>query len=337
MQNVVHIGLGKTATTTLQRHVFPEFCTLKGFKYNNPKLEELLKKNSQIDLSDREIDIIKDILITGNNFISIESLIDWNPANWEDAAERNLQIFGDSTVIIITLREAFSLITSVYQQKVHEGNVIRPEDFFVDKETYSVLKKSVSNRKLEYYCTDFLCYEELVKFYTIRFSKVICVDMDNIGKFLFLDAISKLDKLEMNSIRKKFSNAPRANKGYSNLAMKLTFQRERVLRKLGVKSMGSNDTRLEDINKRFRVQKGTSTQEPYQNLQMKEKIFQFPMRVLKRTIRVFSIPLWRSLMQNKLDKTLPYVKYELPINDLKIDKHTLENSNKFLKTLNPER
>jgi|GEM_PF-3620698 len=39
---VVHIGLGKTATTTLQKHIFPTIAEMKGYAYNSNRLHELL-------------------------------------------------------------------------------------------------------------------------------------------------------------------------------------------------------------------------------------------------------------------------------------------------------
>ena len=111
---VVHIGLGKTATTSLQQFVFPKLAELRSVNFNDPSLWGLLVKNQLVGLEGKELDNLKRSLHeSGNNLISLESLVGWNPHYWEAAADQNLEIFGENAVVIISVREPVNYLTSV--------------------------------------------------------------------------------------------------------------------------------------------------------------------------------------------------------------------------------
>ncbi|MBY4894343.1 hypothetical protein KUL25_16420 [Rhodobacteraceae bacterium N5(2021)] len=334
MPNIVHIGLGKTATTTLQLIVFPLLCKLKGFEYNNPVLKNLSLKRTLIDLSDAEQQAQRELLARGNNFISNEALAGWDPAIWEVAAEENLRTFGRDTIILITFRESYSFIRSVYQQYVQGGNVVRPEYFFVDKKTYHDCKRLRSEFKLDYYCTDYLNYDDLVGFYTSRFARVVCVDMKNIGKFDFLDGIIDLDDAEKRKLAVALERAPRKNRSYSSGAMKLTFWREKFSNALGLKTFGSSDLRYEKLLTGFGDWSDAPLPLQYKNLSRRDQILQFPKRAFKRITRWLGVSSWNLFMHQRLDRFVPYKEYELPIDRLSINRENMDKCNAFLDRLN---
>lgn len=112
----VHIGLGKTATTFLQTNVFP-LLEKHGVidSYNAPRLLAMAGKHHLVGLSDQELaTFAATFQQSGRVFLSNESLSPWNPADWKAARDRNLQLFGPDTTIIITIREPLSYLTSVY-------------------------------------------------------------------------------------------------------------------------------------------------------------------------------------------------------------------------------
>lgn len=336
MPNIVHIGLGKTATTTLQKHVFPLLCKLKGFEYNNPVVMDFAFKRTLIDLSDADQDILRETLNQGNSFISNEVLAGWDPAFWETVAEKNLRAFGRDTIILITLREAYSFITSVYQQFVQGENIVQPEFFFVDKETYRDCKKVRAEFKVDYYCTDYLNYEDLVGFYTSRFARVVCVDMKNIGRFDFLEGIVDLDDVEKKTLVAAFERAPKRNRSYSNSAMKLTFWRERVLNAAGLKSFGTSDWRYEKLAQGLGNWSDECIPTQYKHLSRRDQIIQFPRRTLNKIIRWLGFSSWTLFMQQRLNLFVPYRKYELPIDKLQINRENLNKCNAFLDRLNSD-
>ena len=128
---VIHIGLGKTATTSLQSNVFPNIPYLRHeVIYNEKKLVNQL--NQRWFMTAEEEKNFQASIHLGKHFISLESLVDWNPRGWEKAAEQNLRLFGCNATIIITVRDTESYLCSLYQQMVHEGNIWSASNFFVN-------------------------------------------------------------------------------------------------------------------------------------------------------------------------------------------------------------
>jgi hypothetical protein len=118
---VVHIGLPKTATTTLQRHVFPALSgRVSDFQFNDRRSLTLCQKAHLFGLSEKErAELDQRINRSENTLISLESLVSWNPRDWERAADTNLELFGKNAVIVITLRDPKAYLSSVYYQMVH--------------------------------------------------------------------------------------------------------------------------------------------------------------------------------------------------------------------------
>ena len=114
-------------------------------------------------------------------------------------------------------------------------------------------------------------------------------------------------------MKSKFKNAPRVNTAYSSLAMKLTFKREKILNLFGLKSYGTFDkSPLIKFSKSFES-----------SPQKKKK--RYLIRFIKRRR-------WRSLMQNVVNKYLPYSKYKLP-KGLPILQDNLYRDSIFLKKM----
>lgn len=90
--NLIHIGLGKTATSTMQQFVYPIVSTLKPqIKYNDATLMKYIRNYHYC--GEREnLKEAKKILDNGNILISNESLCNWNPRYWEYSADRNLEL-----------------------------------------------------------------------------------------------------------------------------------------------------------------------------------------------------------------------------------------------------
>ena len=103
-QPIVHIGLGKTATTSLQQNVFQNMTSIRDeVIYNDKALLAQLHHRNFMTL--KEEASFQASFRLGQNFISHEVLVDWNPRNWKAAAEQNLRLFGRNTTIIITVRQ----------------------------------------------------------------------------------------------------------------------------------------------------------------------------------------------------------------------------------------
>jgi hypothetical protein len=179
---------------------------MKNISYNDHHILESIKKCMYLDVHDEcyakikiNLEKPKDLLI------SLESLVNWNPHHWITAAEKNLKMFGKEALILITVREPIAYMKSIYQQKVHEGNVVSPENFFVNSLEYSQLKSSLCERKLEYFDVDSFDLSKLHKIYTERFEKVVFVPFEKIAEMNFLKEIYNLSDNQTKILRQKFT------------------------------------------------------------------------------------------------------------------------------------
>lgn len=305
MTNVVHVGLGKTATTTLQKFIFPKLADDAGYVYNDPELKKLLYAHIFGCLRESEQDRIKKLLKSNNNFISMESLSSWNPALWEDAAEKNLSLFGKDTKILLTLREPKSWMISVYQQTVLEGNVVRPEYFFLPEEKYAEARKFESRGNLiEYFCPDHADFEKLHQFYAQRFNTVECVELGKLGQMDFATTLFGLDENSRENLRDIFKTSQKLNRAYSRVGMSLTSKREKILRSFRLKSLGSADRRYEHID---RFCRGTSPEKKKdRNLGFTTKMRRAISRGLRHAISF--LPSWQRFIRDFVDRIIPYKK-----------------------------
>ena len=308
---VIHIGLGKTATTTLQRSIFPYLEEIGIIdSYNDPELMQTLRKSVVVDLSAEERNrFTMRMSELGSIFISLESLVAWDPANWEKAANTNFDLLGADATIIITIREPLSYLTSLYQQIVHQGNVKKPEDFFLRNDEYQQLFSSNPVQRLNCINIDLFDLERLISLYKKKFSRVVVVPIEKMGEMRFLDSIYHLDNAITRKLSHRFKNAQRHNISYSNLAMKITFLRERFLRLLGLKSIGSEDFNLKNLRRLYNNQINAVQKNSFKELPLQDK----PKRIFTVLfIRFFQRLQWRFFIQNFFDKVVPYRKYKLP-------------------------
>lgn len=304
---IVHIGLGKTATTALQKRVFPALVECGAISTYNPKnLMRLLYLNRLTKLSNEQrVELATELKSNGGALISFEGLVDWNPDNWLQARDENLEIFGRNATILLTIRDPRSYLTSVYQQVVAEGHVVAAKDFFVSPELARLVAPATRRGVLETFNQQAFDLETLVELYREKFAKVIVVAMPRLGELSFIDAFCEIDDKVKQQIRKNFETLEPNNRSYSKLAMSLTIRRERALRSLGLRSQSTHDFEVRAIES---LTKPVATQSAKP---AKRKSF---LQRTKRKAWVWSKRLrrWRYLMQVIVNRRLPYRRFELP-------------------------
>ena len=207
----VHIGLGKTATTTLQHHVFRKVALECAYLYLGTKLLRpyLLSLSSGTDCPS--------FAPQHSTFISCEALVGWDPENWEVFADRNVDHFGVDAKILLILREPKSYLRSVYLQKcVHTGNLIEPERFFRDNSNYSSYQNGPR------FNVEAFDYNRLIKIYSERFDTVIVQKFENFKDLKFLTEHFPIsDNLQIRILKALARRG--ANRSYSQTAVDLTF------------------------------------------------------------------------------------------------------------------
>jgi len=246
-----------------------------------------------------------------------------------------LELFGNNAVIIITVREPVSYFTSVYQQTIHEGNIVEPRDFFVRGDAYDKVPSQLTSWRMDYFDVDSFDLEKLHNIYKERFKNVYMVSLGHIREFNFLKGPLSLSCEEVAMLQKSFLDAPPSNRSYSILAMHFTFLRERLLNVLGAKSIGSNDRKAIDLFYLLKHgNKGNKAKDSHQlsfsALPVAEKVKQLPFRVIRR---IFYLS-WRSFMQVNLDKSkwLQYKKYTLP-SDVYLNESLIQKNRNYIEYL----
>ncbi|MBT3592499.1 MAG: hypothetical protein HN519_00850 [Hellea sp.] len=313
---IVHIGLGKTATTSLQRNVFPNIPSIRDEVIYNDKalLAQLHHRNV---MTPKEEEIFQTAFRSVKNFISDEALGDWNPRNWKVAAEKNLRLFGHNTTIVITVRQTESYLCSVYQQMVHAGNVWSPVEFFVNRAEFDRMIPFLPPLGLIKFDVDSFDLELLYQLYSERFKKVVIVPLSAVNELEFAKKIFNLNDEELNFLKSKMKTGRIYNRSYSKSAMALTMKREELLNSIGLMSSGT--AAREIINR---------TDSALRDLTFVEKLRSFPWRIIKRILRALR---WRAFIQKCFDRIVPYKKYNLPDNIYRNRELARKNDN-FIKT-----
>ncbi len=316
MSNILHIGLPKTATSTLQRYVFPILQEKEMVIFNEKEVTQLTRKHLALGLSSEERIKLSNLLSRGKNLISDESLVGRDPHDWKERAERLNEVYGKETIIVITVRDLKSLFTSYYIQALQENNIVEPEDFFVTASEYENIKKICSypyiNRVLD---VDTFDIQKLYECYTEKFKKVYLVDIKEINKFNFLSENMTISEDILSQISNQFSKV-NDNISYSKLGVELTLRRERILRALNLQS--------------FSPVSSISPKEMLAHQSDQNFSINIKQSVILRVISKILLLHWRRFVQGTINKYFRNEKYSLPLS-IYLNDNLIEKNNTFIK------
>jgi hypothetical protein len=300
---VVHVGLGKTGTTSLQKYVYPLLEKNSNVIYNFK--EGVYKIESLHELSydqTKEVTKFEELwkvwdTDTKKYFFSREGLIGWNPDDWERNCLMVKRIFGENATIIITLRDPESYLRSTYQQNIQDGIIKKPEEFFLNDEAYKNIISKLNSR-LGIFRIDKFTLQNLIEMYQKNFKEVFVVPIEEINNLRFLSKIFKLENKKHKELCFNFNNAPKINQSYSDFAMRLTFKKESFLKYFGIQIYHYPKNNLNFFVK-SPVKNTSLVQSSSINNIYNEKIKKY-----------FN---WNVIMNKIINKLFPYKKYCLPL------------------------
>lgn len=234
MRAIIHLGFGKTATTTLQRDILPYLEENEIIEIiDTTKIEEDFMNFILFD------DVPKPFSFKENGkikFVSLESLIGWNPYSWSKCFEFNKLYFPKQSEIMITFRRQEDYLNSVYIQMLHQGESdLLPGDFFIDSINHNRFAKLLGNSiflSTRHFNIDLFNYNTIAELYPSYFNKCYFFDIESILsqsflKYLF-DEIS-FKKIPINSY----------NKSYSLKSVKFDRKRYKLLKKLNLRPIST--------------------------------------------------------------------------------------------------
>ena len=314
---IIHIGLGKSYSSTFKNIFYPYLCDKYSYLFNPEEFLKIMRENYIYSNEDKIL--LSEKLNNNNVLIASESLVNWVPSNWVKAADRNVDLFGSDANIIINLRDTHQYLTSLYLQMIHEGNIISPNVFFCTPELYKKYKPFLSEESLQRFDSSSLDYEFLVSIYKKRFKNVYVVNHDKVLTLYPWNVLFNMDNDDKEKILFLIRKAPRYNKSYSRISIKLTFILEKIFSFIGFKSRGSQDIE-------FQTQSFIKIKKLNVNY-----ISNFDIISKNLLRKIFKN--WRWWMQNFVNKVLTYKKYKLP-NNVYIDNKILDKNRLFLEKIN---
>lgn len=211
---IIHIGLGKAASSTMQLKIFNLIAENLGYFYISNKSE--VKNNIDLDLKNQMTKHITKMILGINvdkidfpNFslVSNEGFSSYRePQYYEEFAQKNLEAFGEDAHIILIIRKPSSFLNSIYVQCcVHEKPIMSPEFFFINEKNYS--DRYPNN-----------CYNiskadtfKLIEYYKSRFKKVSVLKYETLKDGNNLQKIFGFDDIIKNKISNIFESS-RVNK-----------------------------------------------------------------------------------------------------------------------------
>jgi hypothetical protein len=203
----LHIGYPKTATTTLQKHIFPYLHGLKYFhkEFGNKSLDTIIEELLSKKITDLDISSYRDVIdkeLSSTNLISAENIIfrSFLPYKTNNGITfQNQTIIADKlkkvfdplkfdVKILIVLRKQISIISSIYAQSY--------TDFYSNFDEYNKFKKYVqffsTDQLKKHPLNELITYNEVVLYYNKLFGK------NNVHVLLYEEMLNDKDLFLMN-------------------------------------------------------------------------------------------------------------------------------------------
>ena len=279
---LLHIGLGKSGSTFLQREIFPEIEKETGIKnFSKSELKELLKKKEIIfhhfcDESNFEKNLPENFIISHEGLSSIDGEFSRISKSFEYIKKN----FSSDTTILIVLRNPYELLNSTYLETFRAMNIIKPDEFFLLENNDTVREDGKHNL----YKFD---YNLLISLYKSYFDKVIIIKYENLNELTFLKEIFNLKDDFIKFLRQKKNKIH--NKSISKAGIKIIFFLNRFI------NLKKSQSVLENYIK------------PTSNILTK---------VRNKFLSQFIL---RYFFQTKFDKIFPYKKYYINKKFIPID------------------
>lgn len=209
----LHIGFGRTSTTTLQNLIFPNLVSMKNIdfvqgksfrlKYNLTSEEDTLLKYKEI--IDEKNFSSKDLFISDEGLISLFSET-WSPHNYHESFDIIKKNFDKSTEILITIRKPSDWLRSIFSI----FSKVSIKDFFLLKKDFDI--KNHTNTR---FLIENFNYEKVINLYSSYFDNVYVIKYENISSFKFMKCIFCLDDEQIIKLKNIYKmNKMKSGYGY---------------------------------------------------------------------------------------------------------------------------
>ena len=203
----LHIGLGRTSSTTMQSKIFPKIASIKNMdfihgksfriRFNCASESEQIEKLKYI-IQEKKVKN-KSLLISDENLIALYSNT-WSPQTYETSFKYLKENFDKDTNIIITIRKPSLWLRSVYSRFSDFSSNGGPKDFFI-------LSKDVAEKEdlTKKFIIDKFDLKSLIELYRSHFDNVFVIKFENISSFKFAESIFNItDKDQLEELKKLY-------------------------------------------------------------------------------------------------------------------------------------
>ena len=216
MVKVLHIGLGKSGSTFLQRIIFPKIAekinieNINPYKNNFYKIKQRKVKNHLFEnVQNLEKFLPKNFILSEESLFSKS----WEFADMKSSFNYLKDNFSNDTIILLVLRNPYYLLNSIFLHKsLNKMKMIKPDNFFYNEKNLKL------KHKYNLYNFDYL---KLISLYKSYFKKVVVVKYENLNNFRFLKEIFHLDQKFINYL--KNYNKIIKNKSLSKQSVNMLF------------------------------------------------------------------------------------------------------------------
>jgi hypothetical protein len=220
---IIHIGLGKAGSTTLQEVIFPKIC--KKYDINFINLDNYKNYDVEHNILEKQINFEKKL--PEKFLISQEDLI--TDRSGFISLEKSFQIlkknFSKSTKVLIILRNPYDYLNSIFLHDVQTLIASKEKEYF-----YIDSNKSVKNYLEGKYNLFNFNYKNIILLYRSYFTNLTITPFEKISNMNFLDELLE------NKVDEKFKNElvfiykkKKYNKSISKLGVKTFYFLQKII------------------------------------------------------------------------------------------------------------
>lgn len=295
--------MGKTGTTILQREVFPKLCKSIKYTFLRCNSSQIKKHLLKLELNKKA----SPLKIPEKFFVSCEQLYGWDPYYWEEYAKKNQIAFGKKSHILITIREPISYLTSIYVQMLHQGNILKPKQFFLESEMYS---ERLNTPK---FAIDQFSFKRLINIYLDKFNYVTIQKYETLKQLDFIKFLFQINEEELIDLKNKITSSF-TNRLFSKKAVNLTFKLHNFLNLFEYSFNNSQfNTSLSKIKQARELEALNNISDLPFNKVRESKEYTKLREFRNHLLREFK---WRYFIQNRFDRIFPYEKFKLDFKKL---------------------
>ena len=333
-RTIIHIGLGKTGSTFLQRGVLPYLHERKLLHNDTTVLQKLstayykykIDAESSYHIEEKELSFTENPI----RFISAENIIGWNPKDFTKASEAAKRYLPEGSEILITMREPRQWLRSLYLHSISRCSIcMRPEHFFLKKEQMRKHEKFFGEMSENTSISvDDLRYSNIEKEWKGNFQTVHILPMESIINMEFLKKL-QIPHTEKHLNTLSTIKSTKANKSFNKETLELTIIRNKILKRdfsypSNTYSMLSAEEQFFSTEYGYRPVDPTPAEVDYFNRSLCRLLEKRSFSMSRDEYFSHITQNWRKLMQKGEELLKTNTKYELP-DDLYLGKYYKEN------------